>query len=498
MKHYVSIYLAALLLVVVGTGCKKQLNVNENPTIATTAGPELLLPSAQVQLASAMGVDMGVNGAMWAQYWTQSPVASQYRAIEQYQPAASNYDRVWGLFYNGALEDLKKMQQIAAQQNKPQYIAVGKLLSAYIYQVVTDAWGDVPFSQALQGAPDEGQILSPVYDKQEAIYNGLLQMVDTGLSLVNKTGAGKPGTEDLFFGGTMSKWEHFGNTLKLKILLRLSEINPSKAASGIATLNGKAFMGAGEDAVVKFISTSGNRNPLSAEIQGYGFTQNIIASSTSIDTLLANNDPRISVFYDTYVDAFGNESYVGIAQGNYNISPTTPFSLPHGQTTGADATNNIPASRTAPVKFLTSYESMLLQAEAIARGWLSAGSGGDDQAKFEAAITANFTTYGFTASDAADYIAGSYWGQYPVGGTTAQKIRHIITQKWICMNGTEGFEAWTEWRRTGYPDFFTVSKNSLVGNVFPRAFFYPSSELTRNSNFPGQRQITSKVWWDVH
>jgi len=496
MKKVFNLYtIAFFAIAVAGSGCKKQLDINNTPNQSTTAGPELLLPSAEVELASAMGVDMQINGSMWAQYWTQSPTASQYRSIEQYQPGASNFDRVWALFYNAALQDLKQMQEIARVQNKPQYVAAGKILSAYIYQVITDAWGDIPFAQAQLGAPEDGLVLSPKYDQQEAIYDGLLQMVDSGLALVNTTGAGKPGSEDLLFGGNMGKWQRFGNTLKLKMLLRLSAIKPAKAAAGIAALAGLPFMGTGDDAIVKFIATSGNRNPLSAEIQGYNYTQNIIASSTSIDTLLANKDPRIAMFYDKYADQFNNEFYAGLPQGNYNTSPSTPFSLPHGALTGADATNDIAGSRTAPVKFFTSYESYLLQAEAAARGWLT---GADDAALFNAGINASFAVLGFTAANATDYMSTSYWGQYPSAGTTEQKIRHIITQKWMCMNGTQGFEAWTEWRRTGYPDFFVVSKASLIGNKFPRSFFYPASENTRNSNFPGQRLITDKVWWDIH
>jgi len=86
---------------------------------------------------------------------------------------------------------------------------------------------------------------------------------------------------------------------------------------------------------------------------------------------------------------------------------------------------------------------------------------------------------------------------YPVTGGEEEKVKYIITQKWFSMTGTQGFEAWTEWRRTGYPNFVQYSKNSIIGNNFPQRFLYPNTELTRNSNFPGQRTVQDKVWWDA-
>ena len=174
---------------------------------------------------------------------------------------------------------------------------------------------------------------------------------------------------------------------------------------------------------------------------------------------------------------------------------------------------------------MTSYESLFLQAEAAARGW--DGGAGNDQALFYSAIQANFTYYanalgspglnhglylpllpGDTAisgSSYKDYINGvltpsgapGYWTVYPAAGTTAQKVQFIITQKWFAMCGNQGFEAWTEWRRTGYPNFLVYSVSSIIGNNFPKRLLYPTSESTTNANYPGLQPITSKVWWDL-
>jgi hypothetical protein len=470
-------------LLVGAAGCKRYLDVNQTPNVAHDAPVSVVLPSTEIYLASAMGVEMQINGSIWAQYWTQSPVASQYKTLEQYQPSATSYDRVWELFYSSELADLKYIEKTATAQHLKQYVAISKLLQAYTFQVLTDAWGDVPYTQALKGAPEDGGITSPAYDQQQAIYTSLLGTVDSAIALIDPNDAAAPTSDDLIYGGDMNKWLLFANTLKLKMYLRFSEKNPAFAQAGIAALAASKakFIDAGDDALINFSSTAGSQNPLYAEEVALGGIQNLVASKTVVDSMVANNDARVLQFFT---------GTTGIKQGNYNVqaSASSPSSL-------VGALANDASSATAPVKFITSYESLLLQSEAVARGWLS----GDAKDLFGQAIVANYVAYGLTDADAGSYIDSTYWGTYPTSGTVQQKVRHIITQKWFCMCGNQGFEAWTEWRRTGYPNFFTVSVTSLITpGKFPRRFFYPNDELTRNNKFPGQKAITDPVYWDVH
>jgi hypothetical protein len=86
---------------------------------------------------------------------------------------------------------------------------------------------------------------------------------------------------------------------------------------------------------------------------------------------------------------------------------------------------------------------------------------------------------------------------YSLGMSSANKIKTIITQKWFGMCGNQAFEAWTEHRRTGYPDFLVVSATSVAGPTLPKRFLYPTLESTRNANFPGLQTLTTKMWWDI-
>ena len=157
----------------------------------------------------------------------------------------------------------------------------------------------------------------------------------------------------------------------------------------------------------------------------------------------------------------------------------------------ADSIGRIAAA--VSVKLIAASESYFLQAEAAARGWAP----GNVQALFESGIRASFDALDIATAEYNDYIAGAPDAQLPAD--REGQIRAIITQKYYAMNGFQGFEAWTEWRRTGYPAFLVKSAASTLGSdALPTRLLYPETEITRNSKFPGVKLITDKVWWDVN
>ncbi len=483
-----SIVLASVLIVGTITSCKKDyLDINQNPNYPANVEVEQLLPSAQLAIAHAMGNNLQTYGGLWAQYWTQNPSSSQFKTFEQYSPAANDFDATWGILYADALQDLKIIENKATAEGRSNYVAISKMLQAYCFQVLTDNFGDIPFSESLQG--DQG-VITPKYDAQKDVYDGIIGLLNSGLTTIDDTSENAffPGEEDVIYGGDMSLWRKFGNTLKLRVYLRLAYVDPGKAQTGIETMNaaGDEFLGAGENAQIVYTSDGGRTNPLYSYFIENSQIQNLVASQTAVNFLNVNNDPRVDAFYTPA----SNGSQVGIPQGAYTLPAGTPVSLP-GPLTGGDGGDE--ASAEAPVKLLSGYESLFLQSEAAARTWLT----GDAQALYESAITANFEDYGLTAGDASTYFTQPSI-QYPTGGTFEDQLKAIITQKWIALCGNANTEAWTEWRRTGYPDFFSVSANTILGpNKFPQRFLYPSGEVTRNPNFPGQQEIDVKVWWDV-
>ena len=481
--------LAAAIALTLGTSsCKKFMDVNTNPNVSQTATVQTLLPAAQLYIGSAVGVDLEVIGSIWAQYWTQTPVGKQYVAFEQYAPVQDQFATGWTNLYAGA-ENFYQLYNLADTQHKKQYKAVALLMQAYTFQVITDGWGDVPQKQALQGEYTKQHKINPQYDAQLAVYNTIISYLDSANKLMNSSSGNGPGADDLVYRGDMSKWRKFSNTLRLKVLLREAYIDPTGARRKIDTLfnSSPAFIGTGDDAFIAYGYNANNKNPLYSEESAAKMMgiQQLGGSKTCIDSMVSNNDPREGLFYG---------SGAGITQGSYNIAlPAGSYAIP-SYTVAGDASNA--TSGSAPVNLLTSYESYFLQAEVAARGW---GPATGDDSLFYWGIKANFTYYGYAGGYNTYITNGGYWTMYPAGGTVAQKLRYIITQKWFAMCGNQGFEAWTEWRRTGYPDFLVHPISSMIGNAMPKRFLYPTSESRSNAGFPasGVAPVTSKVWWDL-
>ncbi len=493
-KNKIFIVVAIALLGLTTFGCKKYLDVNKNPNEPQTVTIDLALPGAEANIANALGYNFAVFGGFWAQYWTQSPSASQYRTVDSYTPASTDMDNSWTMLYSGALQNLEFVKTQATAQQEYNYSGIAKLLEAYTFQVLTDNFGDIPYSEALNISQN---ITSPKYDKQAAIYDGIIAMAKDGLADIAKNSKVTPGTDDLIYGGNMTNWTAFGNTLLLKMYLRLSDVNASKAQAGITALAGATFITDGQTAKVSFSTTGGNQNPLYAAAAGpiLNGVQNLYCSSTIVDTMNAYG-PQGN--YDLRADAFfySTAAYAGIPQGGYSTNTTSGKAYPSAFV-GGDAGNT--QSATAPVIFMSDYESYFLQAEAMARGWLSGTAAtayaGGIQASFNYCNKGTISAY----AEEIDTLATYYLAvkPFPASGLTAQ-LQAIALQKWIAFCGNQNCEAWIEQRRFDYPNLpLSKAANGITGGKLPGRFPYPDVEVTENRNFPGQPAITAKVWWDI-
>ncbi len=470
----------------IGTpACKKFLDVNQNPNAPKTATDNLILPSTQAAIGLAVGNPLQIFGSIYAQYWTQNPTSSQYKSIEQYQSNSTSFDRLWGVLYDDALEDIK----ILEQSKNNNYVAIALIEKAYTFQLLTDAFGDVPLKDALQG----NILLSPHYDSQQEVYDSIFAWTKRGIALTTVQTTNYAGNDDLVFGGGtagMANWKRFGNTLLLRAYLRLSQVDPNKAKAGIQALYATTPVFLASDAKISYQNVGGNQNPLYAEGASVtlGRVQNLVASSTAVNAYIANNDPRLKILYTT--NAIGN--VVAIPQGSFATQPSIPPTYPAPITGGRFASSTGTIAAAAPVKLMSAPESYFLQAEAVARGW--APTSGVSQL-FKAGIKASFDALSIPSTSYDAYMSAAPDAQ--LSTDMAGMIKTIITQKYYAMNGTQGFEAWTEWRRTGYPNILVKSKASTLGtNDLPARLLYPETEITRNQNFPGVKLVTDKVWWE--
>ena len=487
------IFLGVSLLIT--SSCKKNfLDVNVDPNSPTTATVDLVLPTALVYAAYDLGNPYQILGGFWSQYWTQGPTGNQFSNYDQYSINSGDFDRQWIDVYAGPLNDLRYIVEEGQKTGNNNYAAIGKIMQAYLFQYVTDMQGDVPFKEALLGATN----LNPKFDSQQEIYDGLITLVDEGLALLDETSDKHPGTDDLFYHGDMHLWKKFANTLKLKIFLRQAYVRPDIAQAGVEALYAAnaEFLDFQETAAVQFTTSTFNQHPLFAHINSVG-EFNILASQTAINFMLGLDDPRIDVFYRRATLGALAGTHVGIVQGMGRILPNPAslddrqFSKPGPAIGGAPDAGETGGE--APVIFMSEAESYFLQAEAAARGW---GTGNAEQL-YNDGIELSFLYWGLTSAQFNTYKMQAGVA-FPAAGSTEQKLEAIITQKWVSMNGTQNVESWTEWRRTGYPDFLTFSATTIIGDKFPTRILYPDSEVTSNPNTPPQKMVTDKVWWDVN
>ncbi|MFC2100578.1 SusD/RagB family nutrient-binding outer membrane lipoprotein [Bacteroidota bacterium] len=466
-----------LSLVLIGTSCEKDfLDVNVDPNNPADATVDLVFPAGTSGAAYVIGGWYQILGGMWAQHWTQSTGAQQYRAYDSYNITTTTLDdRQFGGLYYGALNDLEYVKKTASADNNWTYYLMATVVQCYTYQVLADLYDRIPFSEALQGADN----FTPKWDMGQDVYNGLISRLNEALAKdLNASTNQMPGADDIIFNGNMDRWVEFANTLKLKIYMRQCYANASAASSGIQSLYtaGADFLTA-DAAMTAFLDEANRRNPVyETEWDRFGGV-NIVASNTLLNYLLNNGDPRADAIYNTPING---GAHFGLDQGDFfNPGPTNAADCSQPAVSGVDA-----------VYFMSLAESYFLQAEAVVRY----GVTGDAKLLYENGIEASFARFGVTGASALYGVGGVY--EFPSTGTDEAKLEAIMNQKWVAMANNQGLEAFLEQNRTHYPDFYTLAVNRVHGDRYPKRLLYPDSETVTNPNTPTVQQVYVKVWWD--
>jgi len=461
-------------------GCNTELDINNNPDSLSPDDAPLSaqLPAGIVGIVGSEGAGMAIFGGFWSQYWTQSNAANQFKDIDNYSAGTADYNFIWNGMYD-ALGDIRNVKRRAAAEGNWKYYLIATTLEVQASQVLTDMYGSIPYSQA-----NNSSITNPVFNTGEEVYTYMIDDLNDALSKDLSTSFGpNPGTDDLIFGGNMDNWVKFANTLKLKVYMR--QTNSSRASianAGITQMiaDGDEFLTV-DAGMNQFTNAIGQSNPLYEYVmRSLNTTTNLRMSTTLSSYLIANSDPRRGAYYNT-----GN----ALNQGDYN------------NTVGAGTIATVKINATTPVLLMSKEESLFLQAEAMER--YNGGTGA--QALYEAAVAANFSRNGVSVGS---LLTGAY--AYPAAGTFDQKLEAIITQKWVSGFPGNGFEAFFETNRTGYPVISSVPQSNLgyvpgqlaysvngsTAGLFPKRIVYPLSERNANSNAPSLIPTTTPVWWD--
>lgn len=434
-------------------------DINNNPNSPSEASAPQLLANA---MRYTYDTSSNTSGQFLAQYMseTQYVVASLYP-----QEGTSFYG-----WYQNPLINVETVINSASADNQ---LAVAKILKAYFFWHVTDRWGDVPYSEALQG----GDNFAPPYDTQESIYNNLFDLLEEGVSQIDESTSL---SSDIIFGGDMIKWRKFGNSLKLLIALRLSEVDETMAEDEFNdALSSPIIDSIDDNFAYQHLDDQSNENYWYNQVERqsrewWALTETLVNIMEPVD------DPRLSVYGEP---ARSDGEYRGLPIGSDPASENTEeFSLIGEDIRRQDAT----------IHLVTYPQILFARAEAAARGWTTE----DAEQLYNQAITQSILQWTGSDDEATDFLL-----QPDIVFDASNALEQIATQRYVHLF-LNGYEAWAEWRRTGFPNLVPSD-----GNDVPTRQAYTSDESFNNTEnyeeaiqrqFGGENTLYGKVWWDAN
>lgn len=496
IKNNLKMLVTAGALATLFTGCAKIDefgSYNINPDVAQPTA-SALLTSAETSLP---GLAASTRTFLYCQYASET----QYTDVSLYSlPQVES-----GPTYSGPLADLQVIINMptASLHDK----AVAKILKSYFFMLITDRWGDVPYSQALQGASN----LSPKYDEQLEIYKGIFS--DLKSAGIDLAATSAPVAGDVVYGGNTTKWRKLANTIRMIAALRLTK--PYPAMGGLAQLEFNA-------AVTN--------------------APGIITSNADNFAMAHPGGPQGSVFQNPwYANYFSRDDYAisktmtdclsGLGDTRGSVFATSSTGFPYGLTRDLAITYTnfvgngqgrvlATSKRTelSPVVIIGASQSLLAWAEGLERGWATNGVAKD---AYDAGVAASFAEWGvslpatYLTTGPANYLTGggvanigqnaAPWDAIPSSqnALTPTAIKRIQLQRWLATypNGNAG---WAEWRRTGVPDLKPTRFATNAGGQIPRRYVYGVNESATNgtqlaiaiARLPGGDKQDSKIWWD--
>lgn len=470
--------LALAGLVVLG-GCDKikdfgDTNLNPN---------DINKPIISAMLTNAESVIGGyaaqTRGGLYAQLFSET----QYTDVSLYSLPQVDF----GGEYTGVLYDL---QTIINDNTNNNAVQVARILKAFVFWTITDRWGDVPYSEALKG----GRV-APKFDTQESIYKSLIAELTSTVGAFNTTSAIQG---DVIYNGDVSKWKKLANSLRMLMSLRLSKVYPG--ASDYAATQFKAALAdpAGHIATnadnfaVDYPGGAAFRNPW---FNLYDGRKDFAESKTMTDTLTAYGDNRISV-YGGASETAGDPTPSSIGFP-YGIRRANAEAFSNANPTWARILRGDLREQDDVVVVVSAASVLLARAEAADRGWTTENLSN----LYQAGVTASFEQWGL-AAPAGSYFTNPRIALAAPAGTGAN-IRPIAMQQWIAYY-PDGLQAWSNWRRTGFPVLTPAPDAVNTSKQIPRRYTYGGSVYATNAEnvkeaiarLQGGDVQDARIWWD--
>ncbi len=512
-KSFIYPLLAGVLL---WAGCTKDFDeINTDPNNPKVVPSSSLMTNAQKNLMDDIRDEWfsGRQSYLYAQYFAQRT----YTEEDRYSLRQTTNNTYWILIYN----DIKDLQevirlntdpttkvQMAAYGNNENQIAAARILKAWAFQVLTDAYGDIPYTEALQGE----SILTPKYTPQAEIYADLIKELTEASNQIN---VNEPvfTQGDIIYGGDAKKWKKFANSLKMRVALRASNVPGWNYRQYIQeAVAAGVFESNDDNAIFQYIGRAPNNSPL-YDAYYTGGRNDFTLSSTFVNLLKGENDvlnaktnpfqglldPRLEI----WADPRDGKTYQGMPYGIPSSQASTAL---RGSAINLKNGNSVVLAADLPQVFMDYAEVCFILSEVngFSQDWYTKGV----QASLE---YWNGLSVGFNKEDFSASIE-AYLAKLPPANQET-----VLTQKYIAYF-LQGYEAWSLIRRTGYPktivrpgefnyqgaDGTKYTFEPLVGSDIPNRLTYPVSEQTLNPNNYGAARaaigndaLNTRVWWDV-
>jgi hypothetical protein len=538
-------FLVAALLTTICFSCEDLTEINENPNGVPpdNVNPNLVLPTVLTETGRAFtALGYGdIGGVM------------QHTQKDGWWSGHNDYDwsnQDWAGYYS-ILTDNKLVYDRAVELNYEFHQGVTLVTKSMLFGLITDLWGDAPYSEALLGE-ELGEGLKPKFDDQETIYNGILadlELANTLLSKEESEYTGIVGDVDVFFGGDPGAWRKLANSLSLRYYMRISAKKPDVAKAGIEKIVGNPALypiitNSGDDATMEFTGTSAdtswpNNTTYDKSESNYSRTK---MAATLVEELQSLNDARLGVWAnkveiplvvdasfpagtDEIVEIDGKKyrhispdvigdtpvdtdlEYVGLPTSltglpvMYNLNPSANQGEYNPHVSQLNDIYRDASGDLLKARLMSAAEVHFILAEAALKGWAT----GTAKEHYEAGVLSSLETW--EVEDSYDDYISQPTVEYNDGDTDAENLRKIMTQKWI-SSWTAATESWFDYRRTGLPDL--QAGPSAKRSKLPVRFYYGTTELMLNqekadaalekltvttySEADGQNSAWSKPW----
>jgi hypothetical protein len=481
----------ALAVALAMGGCDNSglTGLNENPNSPQSVQPQFLFPNAVTDVVgSARGSSLDLT---LTSLWAQHIAMDRFTDEDIYSIRPDGINGYWSGFYSGGLQDIATIVAQTDAAANPNLIAPALVIKSWTFGVMTDIWGDIPYSEANKSDPSA----PPKYDRQKDVYAGILADLKTA-SNMSVAGGPSYGTADLIYNGDAAKWKKFANSLRLRYGMRLSKVDPATAQAEVAAaIADGVFTSNDDNALLKYPGDGTSDSPIyrnfvTRDDQHVSQTlvnelKSLYISVSAADTVF---DPRLAIYADPIISSPDTPVYVGMPNG---LQDDAAIAIGIYNTSRVGEAYR---ARTTPAILMAYSEVLFDEAEAAARGW-APGNAGE---LYNEAIRASMQYNGI-----ADDVTAAYIASPRVAYSAGTGLTQIALQRWIALYA-EGTEAYSEWRRTGVPDLQPGPAAITSPHIVARRLTYPVSEQSFNNSAlqeaitaQGGATLTGRVWWDT-